>query len=458
MPAITLGLAEIEERLSVLRGRLNTVTLLHAASLSLSTACLVGAALIAVGIRGDVAQFRVVTWLGIALVGGVLAACGLAARRRWLDLAATAALVDQRGQLTDRLTTLLDLRARPRMSRLAPLLIAQTLALGERWHPQRIAPHRVPRSLFLVPLSLLVLTASPLVAPEPPPAAPPAQPAKNEVLTPGGWQDGAVPIGASLTGIGNPAEDTAANRGAPHPAVELQVPQTLPETASQGVPQPAEPAPETQLAMLPDRLRNAILGAFHAEQMDRGRQLGGAKGQSPEPAVAGVGDDRAGAKPNSDAAADVARRVREPGKPLEQGEGGAKAQPHPGDSQAGGQSQQAKNGSSDQNRDGSSPNAGNGSNPESLLGTRVIAAEPGHAGATTFKLTITSFLRGVEERGKQPRDSDKQAGSAGVATDSDEPPPPLNEQQLRDDAMRKAEIPPEYEDIVRRVYSLRADQ
>ena len=34
----------------------------------------------------------------------------------------------------------------------------------------------------------------------------------------------------------------------------------------------------------------------------------------------------------------------------------------------------------------------------------------------------------------------------------------MNDQQLRDDTLRKAEIPVEYEDIVRRVYSLRAEQ
>jgi hypothetical protein len=89
------------------------------------------------------------------------------------------------------------------------------------------------------------------------------------------------------------------------------------------------------------------------------------------------------------------------------------------------------------------------------LGAGIAAGEPGHAGATTFKLTITSFLHAVEEQSKPQRQAGKRGGSLGATADTTEAVPALNEQQLRDDALRKAEIPPEYEDIVRRVYSSR---
>ena len=76
----------------------------------------------------------------------------------------------------------------------------------------------------------------------------------------------------------------------------------------------------------------------------------------------------------------------------------------------------------------------------------------------TFKLTITSFLRAIEQKGSQPHPPGKKAGTAGSAAGGSATQGALNERQLNDDALRKAEIPPEYEDIVRRVYSLRADQ
>lgn len=78
--------------------------------------------------------------------------------------------------------------------------------------------------------------------------------------------------------------------------------------------------------------------------------------------------------------------------------------------------------------------------------------------AKTFKLTITSFLHAMEQKGNQPHQLGKKASAGGSAGGGTAAQLALNERQLNDDALRKAEIPPEYEDIVRRVYSLRADQ
>ena len=76
----------------------------------------------------------------------------------------------------------------------------------------------------------------------------------------------------------------------------------------------------------------------------------------------------------------------------------------------------------------------------------------------TFKVTLGSFLRAVEQKGPRPYQPDKRIATAGVAAVASHAPAGLSNRQLRDDALRKAEIPPEYEDIVRRVYSLRPDE
>ena len=75
----------------------------------------------------------------------------------------------------------------------------------------------------------------------------------------------------------------------------------------------------------------------------------------------------------------------------------------------------------------------------------------------TFKLTITSFLHAVEQKTNQPNPKAHRISTAGAASERSTAPATLNEQQLNDDALRKAEVPAEYEEIVRRVYSLRAE-
>ena len=451
MPAMTLGLAEVEERLRLLRRRLNVVTAVHAASLSVSTVLLVAAALIPAGLYGSVEVFRVATWAGVAVSLAVVAACAVAARRRWLTVAATARLADQRGQLTDRLTTLFDLRQRPRPSRLAPVLVAQTLALGERWRVQRIAPRRLPRSLALVPLSLLALSASPLLAPDPPPPAPPsattpAPPAAPDAAAP------AASAGSPATAGENeaPGEMPSGQFGA-LPGAEGAAPRDPAHSPPRGEPVP----PESLIGLLPDQLRHAILGAFHAEQMDRPRELAA---QPNRAAGGGSSDSRPGER--TDEQRDRGRGGEHDRPTAKRGDG-AGDQQMPGKLTKNGDAvlPNRDNAAEDQRRDGSSPSAGSGSRPEGLLagkGGGEIAV--GKDGATTFKLTITSFLRGIEEKGNRPRPSDKPSspGAPGVATADSAAP--LSDRQLNDDVLRKAEIPPEYEDLVRRVYAPRVDE
>lgn len=173
MPAITLGLAEVEERLRTLRRRLNAVIAQHSVYVSLSAIIVTLTALIILGLRGSASTFRAATWSGIA----VCLAAGtwgiLAARRRWFDITATARLADRRAALTDRLVTLIDLRARPRPARLAPVLVAQLLALSKQWQPKQIVPRRVPRSVYALVASLLALGSTAFIERRPP--APPPE-------------------------------------------------------------------------------------------------------------------------------------------------------------------------------------------------------------------------------------------------------------------------------------------
>ncbi len=179
MAAITLGVAEVEERLRALRRRLNLLTLQHGMYLSLSAVALAATLLIIAALRVSPQTFAIAVCGGGVLGGGAALGSVLYARRRWLDISQAALLADHRGQLADRLATLVDLRTRLRSARLAPVLVGQILALGSRWQPSHIAPRRIPRSLYVLIASVLCLAATLFLArpPRPPSALPRTEPA-----------------------------------------------------------------------------------------------------------------------------------------------------------------------------------------------------------------------------------------------------------------------------------------
>jgi len=368
-----------------------------------------------------------------------------------LDVAAAARVVDQRGQLTDRIATLLDLRLRPRPSRLAPVLVAQALALGVQWQPQRIVPRRIPRSVYLVAAAMLALASTPLIAPEPPPpqaatAAGPGTMVLDGALT--------VPLPERSGGGGAraalpDASEASRSGGSPPPG------NNLPETAAMAVKQPSEPpdAPNL-LGILPDKLRQALLSAFHAEPMDGPRQLAARTDTSGAP-----GNDQRNNADRDDAT--NAHKREAPPRDAKDGEANA-APPRQPHQSAGSQAGEARPPDQDtqhpdQKFEGSSPAAGTGSSPGGLMDPKGPHSMIVGDGPKTFKLTITSFLRAVEQKGAQPRQQTKHINAGGAAGIT-EATAPLNDRQLNDDALRKAEIPAEYEDIVRRVYSAKVDE
>ena len=489
MPAITLGLAEVEERLRVLRRRLNAITAQHSVYLSLSAIAVALSGLIIVGLRGSTAAFRGAMWGALVACLTAIVWSAAAARRHWLNLAATAHLADQRATLTDRLVTFVDLRARPRASRLAPVLIAQLLALGKTWQPQQIAPRRVPRSVYALLASLLALASTAFIERRPPTPPPPAQSgagmagAKTTsasanapfVMANGAGAQGAD--GASVPGMPQagdlshgPAPDGreasgvapsgAGQQGAPASGAGQRGDRARDpgsgfagdQTGKEGKEQPG-----SVLTALPDRLQEAIRRAFHAEAMDRPQELTAVSDPSKrDPGSKGDGQQRSQDRQRSDAS--DADKIDPKAQSPKNGAGPG-TQKGPGQPKAGEQVAKREDGNSaNQNFDGNSPAAGEGSSPGALMGGKGQSAGASDGTAKTFKLTITSFLHAMEQKGNQPQQPNKKASASGSVGGGSTAQVALNERQLNDDALRKAEIPPEYEDIVRRVYSLRADQ
>ncbi|MFI5394225.1 MAG: hypothetical protein ACHQ9S_01720 [Candidatus Binatia bacterium] len=443
MPAITLGLAEVEERLRALRRRLNFVTAQHSAYLAMSLVLLVAALLIILGLRASASVFRIAAWGSTLVLIGAGAACVVYARRHWLDVRATAHLVDERGQLTDRLATLVDLRLRPRPSRLAPVLVAQALALGARWQAQRIAPRRIPRSAVLVIASLLALGATTLVERHTArPASPAATSARNKLVA----SNGPVSVRPSSAG-GTTTTDQMARQGGGQLRTDLPPGADSGSGPRSAMDQDSPPAagvgsiePKDGSASLTDRLQHAIHQAFRTETPDIKDQLASRSGASGDEGRAHEDHDaqrHSGAEMSGNASDTDHEKNRDrpqSGSGAAQREGGSDAP---------------------QNFEGSSPGAGEGSNPQGLMEPNAGNLATGDGESKRFKLTITSFLHSVEQQDTQLRRKGTGTGSAGP-TESGSGGMALNDRQLTDDALRKTEIPPEYEDLVRRVFSLRA--
>jgi len=440
MAAITLGLAEVEERLQALRRRLNLTTAQHGFYIASSVLVAIIAVLVFTGLHASPQTFRILAWAGLALALSVAMAAVLYTRRRWLDTEAVARLADEHAQLTDRLATLTDLRLRPRPSRLAPVLVAQTLALGEQWQPRHIAPRVVPRSFLLLVASLLALTGTALTERDAPqPASPPATSAALPAETKLGSTSPSH-AGRSAAGPVNRSAQAAEHSSSPaHQAGSDPVNPGGKTGSAENAGQAGEP--KTQPGGLTDRLQQAIHQAFRPEVAEPSQLASRTIKSSGEQRQSSASSDaraRAGSQQSrlplqNDGRADT-RSLSKSGSLTAQREGAS---------------------NSGHDFKGDSAGAGQGSSPEGLF--NQDAAEPGTNGdeSKPFKLTITSFLRSAQQPGRQQDASPKQTAAGSLALQTGRGEAAISERQHPDAALRKVEIPPDYEDLVRQVFSLR---
>jgi hypothetical protein len=202
-----------------------------------------------------------------------------------------------------------------------------------------------------------------------------------------------------------------------------------------------------ELSQLPDRLQDAIRRAFQADPMKEMRTLDGI----PDEPARGSGregrerDERGG---ESDGASVPSKGDRELRGETQQG---SAEQPGLDREQEGKPQDQAG-----QRRDDVGPHGQRaGSGAGAGMARETFCRDNGRLGRgggepTTFKLTLSSFLAAVDSRGLPQWNGKAPAATGGVSDASRG----LNDQQLKDDVLRKPEIPAEYEDVVRRTYSV----
>lgn len=463
MPSTELGLAEIGERLRSLCRRSNRIVVTHAAAAVVTVMCLSLA--LRFGLGGERFQ-GVPAWFAVAACLATAVWAILYGRTHWIDVTRAARLADQQGKLHDRLTTLLALAESGRGSRLLPVLLSQSLELGERWQPQRLLPQSYPKSVYIAAVALLVMATSPLLEPEPPPQQNPPTPSSPDTaadqadsatapepvaLAAASLDAGAAgENGADKGGGKEEAEqgqgkgDSEGKRSAERskavqgkltgnvPALGAKPSAQLPPQPGGDIPQGARTDSQEEQAAADDRGNRAHNGDGKADdRKGQGKAADAANQKLGQKAIPS-------GKQDGDASQPQAKQGEAPS---------AAAAQLPNPSQDGNKSADKD---SEQQGQGSSPGAGAGSEATTILTVRGGDTSADAAGLDTFKLTLNSFLDRVEDKSNRRRD-DKRSAAAGAGEEGADPARP--EKELDDDALRKVTIPAEYEEIIKRVYA-----
>lgn len=442
MSTIALRVAEVEQRLQLLRRRVNLFRLQHVVYLGGSVLVLLAALLTVAAVRASPTTFRSVFWVSAAGAALSLAGIFMASVRRRANLDEVARLADRIGGMEDRLTTVIHLRRMPQ-SRLAPVLVNQAMELGKRWQPERIAPRRVPRSILLLAASVLLLVSAVFV-----------QPRSGEVPDRDA-QARALERKQRRDVLREPAKLPAAHFRSREPemgedGVEVRGPGGVPAHTLLAGTDPDRGSSLTKGAQfegVSGRVQDAIRRTLDVRSLGSRRFPGAGAGEkSGEAGSAAAREDaHAGREAGGVGVSSAATRKRRQQSNEAYATGLHRGRRDPDRREpAGVPPQTAAQGRS---QSGSSPSAGDGPAAEPPLGT-VAELGRGASTATSFKLTLRSFLAAVDRQGPLQRGAGHPSPTGG-----DDGGDKLSDRQLDDDLMRRSQVPPQFEDVVRRAYS-----
>jgi len=521
MPAVTLALAEIEERLEEIRYRINLRSLIAFAAPTVGVLLGLTALLVWSAARATPDSFSISLYAGIVLAVVLTLWSALALWRRWLTLEHVARLADERGCMQQRLTTALWLAHRPVQPPLAPLLVADTVDRRDAWRAAAIVPRRFPFELGYPLAGAIALAVALFLARRLPPEAdvgaqqakaphPLEQQRQDNKARPqppreSGDESLLEPSAEGMAGGGRPGgeldEDSTMSEQL-RKAIRQALSRQKPDDQGSGEKIARADLPKTDLPPKPglvnvlsskqgggegrrdDGVEAADLDGAQArgeggeggEQRrandagaDRGKDDGSVPLSQHQPKNArqpgGVAEQQPGekqpqkSKPGTDAPPEANQQAGEsPGENEAKGDspkqdGQAHKATKPGEAAKG--TKDAKGDAKGNQQGGQRASGGDSGDSGGLFAKKGSGgAQLGKvdAGTSTFKLTLGSFLSGGGRGDEKPKSGARTSanGRAAVAE-----PPSLNPNQTADDALRRADIPIEYEDIVRRIYSAR---
>jgi hypothetical protein len=461
-----LALAEIEDRLRRIRARFNLYTLQHN-FYGLGTAlCLGTALLILFAFTLSSWVFTLIAWPLLILIAFFLLfflRCGLAG---WTDLNVAARRIDARAGLKERLSTLVaqltaGVIGKPPPSSLWPHLLADNTDRLPEWEVKKIAPSRIPWSLLPFFASLLLAFFAvlvPLLSPSSeldPFSLANLQTVLSDLPERAGqlFEDKMSLLpdsqnnwgGSSLFNDGGTADKQRGEQGSQTQGEgreqETRSLASLPEELQKAIRQALQglqdkgqdqnnqgttPPPNNRLALRPSNEQKKPDFAIEGQNLPRGKdQQSTGRGNKGDEGKGGPPSGSGGNAQAPDQGSGMQRldRARLDRK-------NARGQFQPDSPQIPGSQGEAGAGGS---------GAGSGTDPR-LFGNPANLGP----GAHTFQLALDS----TQEKGEGIETEDKDEG--GVIEKSTKN---LSQRQSLDDAIRKAQIPPEYEEIVKRLFS-----
>lgn len=460
-----LALAEVEDRLRRVRARFNLYTLQHN-FYGLGTAVALGvAALIVCAFTLPPWIFTLTAWPVLVLLALLLLLFLRRSVAGWTDLNTAARRIDARAGLKERLSTLVaqitaGIIGKPPPSSLWPHLVEDNTARLPEWEIKKVAPSRVPWSFlpFLAALLLALLVASiPLLSSSSEPAPfslsnietvlsefpERANQLLNEKLSllpepPDQWGGSSIFNGGDAgTGTGSEESGQSQNEPQRQGARSLaSLPEELQKAIRQALqglanndreqqdPQGTTQSSHGRLALKPSTGKKDPDFSIEGENLPKGKEqrlTARRQAESNESGSSGIGGRAqapargSGMQQLSRARLDRknARGTFQPDSPQIPGSGG--------ESGAGG------------------PGAGSGTDPR-LFGNKANLG----GGTNTFQLALDATY---ERGGASEVDKIDDEGISEKSGKS------LSQRQSLDDAIRKAQIPPEYEEIVKRLFS-----
>jgi hypothetical protein len=468
-----LALAEIEDRLRRVRARFNLYTFQHHLY-RFGTALALGAILLILG------AFLLPPWLftltAWPLFGLLAFLCVFFVRREaadWANVTTAARRIDALASLKERLSTLVaqltsGVIGKEPPSMLWPHLLADNVGRLDAWAVKKVAPSRIPWSIFpfLLALALALFVASvPMLSAVSQPN--PFSPENVQSL-----------LSQLPDRLGQLAEqrmsllpDAPENWGGSSLFGDDKAPHPQDPGKERQAEQPTNAGETRDLASLPEDLQKAIRKALKGldiqepEKKDQGNVP-----RDPNQLALRPADATSPKKPSGEL------EGKEPPKGTEQQvakRGGGQGNEGKGNSSptgSGGAAQQPAQGSGMQQLDHArldrknargqfqpdSPQipgrggeageggvgAGSGTDPR-LFGNQIELGK----GSNTFQLALDATHERVLGE-NAPEDAEKDEG--GIIEKSSKS---LNQKQSLDDAIRKAQVPPEYEDIVKRLFA-----
>jgi hypothetical protein len=414
------ALWSIEAQAVAVRRRLNRFALGRAVFLS-GGATLVGfSLLIALAFVLSRRGYALAAWLILASVTFVVLSGVRRLRRVWLLRAEAAVIIDHRAHLEDRLATLVAATPMSRQSRLWDFLLHENLQLLPGWEPRRLEPRAMPGSIWFFAISLLLALSVLWVVPR-----------RSGIGVPQRSELGEDQLGSPAGEEEQPTEENP--DGAPGSSFWRDLPESLRQAiigsraASRNYP---GEIPEKTLPLDEQRGGPVIAGnrmkthgpVRSAPASPDAARLAGHDGSAANPPApnparspAGQGDPTTSSRPaRGEAPKELARVESGPGKKPS----------HAPQTKAGG----SGNGGA---------GAGSGGDKDGLYGERQA---PGKA-AGSFALDLDA-MRSAQPTKEGEDDSQNAPPSSRLADD-----------QRLDDAIRRAQVPVEYEKIVQRIFN-----